>query len=174
KTWDDSYLEALSARHGRVEGLRRMRARLAQFTPGYRGVFSPAEAAQDLEILETLAVRQDGLKVHARAYRKANDAHSALRLKLYVLGEVLPLSVSLPIFENLGLKVIAEDAYPVRFKRDDGWTEEGAILDFLMERADGQAAQLDEIQKPLEDVFHAVLGGQAESDGFNRLVIGAG
>src|SRR6185312_7912905 len=59
-------------------------------------------------------------------------------------------------------------------KRDDGWTEEGAILDFLMERADGQASQLEEIRKPLEDVFHAVLGGQAESDGFNRLVIGAG
>ena len=39
--------------------------------------------------------------------------HSALRLKLYVLGEVLPLSASLPVFENLGLKVIAEDAFPV-------------------------------------------------------------
>ena len=57
-----------------------------------------------------------------------------------MLGEVLPLSVSLPVFENLGLKVIAEDAFPVHFKRDDGWTEDGAILDFLMERADGEAA----------------------------------
>ena len=57
--------------------------------------------------------RESALKVEARAYRKASDAHSALRLKLYVLGEVLPLSVSLPVFENLGLKVIAEDAYPV-------------------------------------------------------------
>ena len=174
KTWDDAFLEALSARHGRVEGLRRLNARGAQFTPGYRGVFSPAEAAMDLEILDSLASRQGGLKVEARAYREADDAHSALRLKLYVLGEVLPLSVSLPIFENLGLKVIAEDAYAVHFKRDDGWTEESAILDFQMERADGQAAGLADIKKPLEDVFHAVLGGAAESDGFNRLVIGAG
>ena len=174
KTWDDAFLEALSARHGRAEGLRRLNARGAQFTPGYRGVFSPAEAAADLEILEALATREGGLKVEARAYREANDAHSALRLKLYVLGEVLPLSVSLPVFENLGLKVIAEDAYAVRFKRDDGWTEESAILDFQMERADGHAAGLEEIKKPLQDVFHAVLGGAAESDGFNRLVIGAG
>ncbi len=174
RTWDDAFLEALSARHGGAEGLRRLAARGAQFTPGYRGIFSAHEAAADLDILETLAARDSGLKVEARAYRKADDAHSALRLKLYVLGDVLPLSVSLPIFENLGLKVIAEDAFPVRFKRDDGWTEEGAILDFLMERADGEAAGLDDIRKPLEDVFHAVLGGQAESDGFNRLVIGAG
>ena len=44
---------------------------------------------------------------------KRTTSHSALRLKLYVLGDVLPLSVSLPVFENLGLKVIAEDAFPV-------------------------------------------------------------
>ncbi len=42
------------------------------------------------------------------------DAHGALRLKLYVLGAVLPLSASLPVFENLGFRVIAEDSYPVR------------------------------------------------------------
>ncbi len=174
RTWDDAFLDALSARHGHAEGQRRLSARAAQFTPGYRGAFSAHEAAADLEILETLAAREGGLKVEARAYRKADDAHSALRLKLYVLGDVLPLSVSLPVFENLGLKVIAEDAFPVHFTRDDGWTEEGAILDFQMERADGEAAGLDDIRGPLQDVFHAVLGGKAESDGFNRLVIGAG
>ncbi len=174
RTWDDAFLEAMSARHGRAEGLRRVTARAVQFSPGYRGAFPAHDAAADLDILESLAARDDGLKVEARAYRKPNDAHSALRLKLYVLGEVLPLSVSLPVFENLGLKVIAEDAFPVRFKRDDGWTAEGAILDFQMERADGEAAGLDDIREPLQDVFHAVLGGRAESDGFNRLVIGAG
>ncbi|MBN9591574.1 MAG: NAD-glutamate dehydrogenase, partial [Alphaproteobacteria bacterium] len=174
RTWDDALLDAMTARYGRTEGLRRLTTRIAQFNAGYRSVFSPEEAATDLEMLEGLAARKDGLKVEARAYRKADDAHSALRLKLYVLGDVLPLSASLPIFENLGLKVIAEDAFPIHFKRDDGWTEEGAILDFLMERADGEAANLDEIRNLLQDVFHAVLGGAAESDGFNRLVIGAG
>ncbi len=174
RTWDDALLDVMSARYGRSEGLRRLTARVAEFNPGYRSVFSPEEAAIDLEMLEGLAARKDGLKVEARAYRKSDDAHSALRLKLYVLGDVLPLSASLPVFENLGLKVIAEDAFPMHFKRDDGWTEEGAILDFLMERADGEAASLDEIRDLLQDVFHAVLSGAAESDGFNRLVIGAG
>ena len=50
----------------------------------------------------------------------------------------LPLSVSLPIFENFGLKVIAEDAYPVAFKSERRLAaSEAAVLDFLMERADG-------------------------------------
>ena len=43
-----------------------------------------------------------------------------------------------------------------------------------MERADGAAAGLDEIKSPLEEAFGAVVAGQAESDGFNRLVIRAG
>ena len=64
-------------------------------------------------MLEELAAAQDGLKVRASVWRKEGDAASALRLKLYVLGEVLPLSASLPVFENLGLKVIAEDTFPL-------------------------------------------------------------
>ncbi len=47
---------------------------------------------------------------------RPDDAHNALRLKLYALGNVMPLSASLPIFENLGLKVIAEDPFPITFR----------------------------------------------------------
>ena len=98
-----------------AKGLRRLAARARRSSrPAIAASFSPMKRRRDLEILETLAARRGGLKSQARAYRKeADDAHSALRLKLYVLGEVLPLSASLPVFENLGLKVIAEDAYPV-------------------------------------------------------------
>ncbi len=174
KTWDDLFLDALAARHGRAEAVALRDRRAARFTPGYRGVFPAHEAALDLEALEALTASQDVPKIRAQAYRKEGDPHPALRIKLYVLGEVLPLSVSLPVFENLGLKVIAEDSFPVSFKRDDGWSEDAVILDFLMERADGRAADLDTVRVPLQDVFHAVLKGQCESDGFNRLVIGAG
>ena len=174
KTWDDLFLEALCARHGRGEGVARAARRGVRFTQGYRGIFPAHEGALDLEALEILAGSTDTPKIRAHAYRKEGDTHTALRIKLYVLGDVLPLSVSLPIFENLGLKVIAEDSFPVSFKRDDGWSEDAVILDFLMERADGRAADLDAVRGPLEDVFHAVLRAQAESDGFNRLVIGAG
>ena len=174
KTWDDLFLDALCARHGRAAGLALRDRRAARFTPGYRGVFPAHEAALDLEALESVAAGSETPKIRAHVYRRDGDVHSALRIKLYVLGDVLPLSVSMPIFENLGLKVIAEDAFPLSFKRDDGWSEDAVILDFLMERADGRAADLENLRDPLEDAFHAVLKGQCESDGFNRLVIGAG
>ena len=106
------------------------------------------------------AQRARARKIEARAYRRARDAHNALRLKLYVLGGVLPLSASLPMFENLGLRVIAEDSYPVTLedrRRLDAAT--ARVLDFLMERADEGPADLDDIKAPLEDAFHAVVRG---------------
>jgi glutamate dehydrogenase len=174
ETWDDAFATALCAEHGEREGLRRLELAVAQFSPGYRESFPAHDAVRDLRTLETVADSADSLRLRARAWRKPGDSGPRLRLKLYVLGEVLPLSASLPVFENLGLKVIAEDAFPVSFTRTDGTRQEAVILDFLMERADGIAANLDAIREPLEDAIHAVLRGEAESDGFNRLVMGAG
>ncbi len=174
ETWDDAFAKALSAVHGRGEGFARLKARDPRFSPGYRGTFPAHEAVRDLAMLEELAGASDHLHVRARVWRKDGDATNALHLKLYVLGELLPLSSSLPVFESLGLKVIAEDSYPMSFDHEGGWRQEAMILDFAMERADGLAVHLDDIRAPLEDAFHAVLRGDAESDDFNRLVIGAG
>ncbi|MBS0472625.1 MAG: NAD-glutamate dehydrogenase [Proteobacteria bacterium] len=171
RTWDDGFSDAMEAVHGETEGMRLVQEHQAHFSPGYRGSFTPMEAAHDLD--EIIALTKHDARIHARVYRKHGDAHSALRIKLYILGEVLPLSASLPVFENLGLRVIAEDSFPLTLKTGDSWTHEANVLDFQMERVDEGAADLGEIKQPLEDVFHAVIAGQAESDGFNRLVLSA-
>jgi glutamate dehydrogenase len=172
-TWDDHLADAMCATHGRSQGHTKLAALSPSFSPGYRGAFPAHEGARDLAMLEEVAAAKNGLRLRANVWRREGDAAAALRLKLYVLGDVLPLSASLPLFEDLGLKVIAEDSFPVSFNTDGGWRQEAVILDFSMERADGLPAKLDEIAAPLEDAFHAVLRGEAESDDFNKLVIGA-
>ncbi|HET7086845.1 MAG TPA: NAD-glutamate dehydrogenase [Rhizomicrobium sp.] len=172
-TWEDHLADALCAVLGRSEGHAKLMALNPHFSPGYSGLFPAHEGARDLLTLEEIANAKDGLSLRATVWRREGDAASALRLKLYVLGEVLPLSACLPVFENLGLKVIAEDSFPLSFNRGAGWRQDAVILDFSMERADGLPVKLDELRGPLEDAFHAVLRGEAESDGFNRLVIGA-
>ncbi|HEX4028433.1 MAG TPA: NAD-glutamate dehydrogenase [Rhizomicrobium sp.] len=173
-TWDDGLADAMCASLGRSEGFAKLTALAPHFSPGYRDNFPAHDGARDLGVLDDLAASKDGLGLRAHVWRKEGEAAPALRLKLYVLGDILPLSASLPVFENLGLKVIAEDSYPVSFNSDGGWRQDAAILDFAMERADGLPVRLDDIREPLEDAFHAVLRGDAESDGFNRLVMGAG
>jgi glutamate dehydrogenase len=173
KTWDDAFVEAMGARYGRGEGARLAAARAPKFSPGYQANFPAHDAVRDLEILEKLSSASDAVKASASVWRRESDAAPMLRLKLHVVGEILPLSATLPVFENLGLRVVSEDNFPLSFKRDGGWNSEAVILDFLMERADGQPVHLDDIRTPLEDVFHAVIRGKIESDNFNRLVMGA-
>ncbi|MGC9952915.1 MAG: NAD-glutamate dehydrogenase [Rhizomicrobium sp.] len=172
RTWDDGFSEALRGRYGEIDGLRLFHDQAQGFPARYRDAFAPTEAVEDLAALRALARMPKAPALEARVLRKPHDAHSVLRLKLYGLGPALPLSVSLPIFENFGLRVIAEDAYTVTLKTEDG-VREAFVLDFLMERADQGPADLAEIKRPLELAFHAVVAGEAESDGFNRLVIGA-
>ncbi len=113
RTWEDGFSTALGGIHGEVDGQRLFQTQSRAFGDRYRDTFTPEEAVTDLDELMGLARAKDGLKIKARAYRRDDDEHNALRLKLYVLGGLLPLSASLPVFENLGLKVIAEDSYPV-------------------------------------------------------------
>jgi glutamate dehydrogenase len=173
ETWDDAFARALCATHGKGQGHARLAARAPHFSPGYRDSFPAHDGARDLGILEELSAT-DGMKLRAKVWRREGDAGPSLRLKLYVLGDVLPLSASLPVFESLGLNVISEDAFPVSFNTDGGWRQQAVVLDFTMERADGLKVSLDDVRGPLEDAFHAVMRGEAESDDFNKLVIGAG
>jgi glutamate dehydrogenase len=173
RTWEDGFVHALTTAHGDVEGMQLFRRYTQGFSPRYRDAFSPDEAVRDLDELVGLVHRGDKA-IEARAYRGQGDLRSALRLKLYIVEAQLPLSASLPIFENLGFRVIAEDSYPVALAITADRQIEASVLDFLMERTDQSAADLDEIKASLEDAFHAIVSGEAENDGFNRLVVGAG
>jgi glutamate dehydrogenase len=173
RTWDDGFLDALIETHGETDGRRLFEKAAGAFSPGYRGLFRPRDAVADFSELVGLSEKGGGLPLRARTYRKSDDAHNVLRLKLYGLGEVLPLSASVPVFENFGLKVIAEDSFPVSLK-NNGWARDAIVLDFVMERADDGPVNLPDLKDRLEDAFYAVVSGAAESDGFNRLVISAG
>jgi len=170
RTWSDTFAQLVISEYGEAEGLRILRGN--QEVPArYRDVFSPEEALRDLAALRPFL--RSGVPVGVRAYRNPDDLRSALRLKVYTRGHLLPLSVSLPIFENLGFRVIAENSYPLTFQ-DEGPAHDVSILDFQMERADGGSVSLAEMQPRVEDAFRAVVAGDAENDGFNRLIVCAG
>ena len=94
---------AVAPRHGRAEGVIALRERRAarvhrglsrhSSPPRRRRSDSGGAGANCRSIMRRLWSR-----IRAHVYRQDGDAHSALRIKFYVLGEVLPLSVSLPIF----------------------------------------------------------------------------
>ena len=120
-------------------------------------------AAADVEHLAALTGPDDLRLSLYRSRRKGG-----LRFKLYRLNDDIPLSDALPMMENMGLRVISE--HPYRVEAGD---KVAYIQDFEVETmlADLDVDRLDE---NFEETFAQIWHGEAENDGFNRLVLAAG
>ena len=173
RNWDDGLADAMRLEYGEATSSVALRYANA-FPAGYRERFTPEEAVEDIGRIDAVLKGQGaGGALTAHAYGHLDDSADALRLKLFVHGEFIPLSECLPVFENLGLKVIAEDAFALSPFAEDGAPTKVALQNILMVRADGKAVEIERLKPLLEDAFHAVWAGQAESDGFNKLVVAA-
>jgi glutamate dehydrogenase len=165
RNWQDDLREALVARHGETEGLR-IAARIGKALPaGYIEDNSTAVAANDVSQLDALT-GPDDLRLSLQAVPR--ESGDGLRLKLYRQLDDIPLSDALPMMENMGLRVIAERPY--RLSVDNAPVY---VQDFEVESTAGaiDAASVDEA---FGETFARVWHGDAENDGFNRLVLAAG
>jgi glutamate dehydrogenase len=137
------------------------------FSPGYRDRYDAAEALADLAVVENMT---PGGPVRVRAYRLASDPPIYFRFKLYRPGAAAPLADVLPILEDMGLKAIIEEGFPVSPEgREPVWVHE-----FLIEDAAGEKLVFADVKQAFEAAFVAVWTGRTESDGFNRLVLELG
>ena len=134
------------------------------FPQGYRNRHDPAEAATDILRLTALD------EPHPRGARLIRGGGSTgLRLKAYTQGGLIPLSQMVPVLENFGFSVIAEDATPL----DAGRL--GAIHDFALDLPDPAAVDRLMARAGIaERAIADVLAGHAESDEFNRLIVETG
>ncbi|WP_266159343.1 NAD-glutamate dehydrogenase, partial [Dyella silvatica] len=92
----------------------------------------------------------------------------ALRFKIYRSGSDLALFEVLPQLENLGLRVVTEYIHDVR-----GTGTPLYIQDFEVQPVGNLAFSVEQVGSLFEETFEQIWRGQAESDGFNRLVLGA-
>jgi glutamate dehydrogenase len=166
RSWGDVLHEALIERQGEHEG-NRLHARYGKgFNAGYRDAFNAVTAIADIEKMEGLtAVAPLALKF----YRRLEDADSAVRFKLFRLGEAVPLSDCLPVLEHMGFRVLEEHPYLVSRGGDEIW-----LHDFYMTSADGADLDLGALGAKLEQAYAAIWAGTVDDDPLNRLVLLAG
>ena len=163
--WAPAVEEALGREVGPARAARFALDWAEGFPPSYRSAAEPGEAAADIQRLA--ALEDEGARA-VRLYRLPGDPPTRLRLKSYRLGEVIPLSEAVPVFENFGFTVLEE--VPTRVA--DG---RGYIHDFALEAADAEAlAALLTRADEAERAIAAVLEGRAENDALNALVVAAG
>ncbi len=162
--WDDDLEQALVGRAGAIRAARLALTHGQAFSPGYRSEFTPTEAADDILRLTGLSTPDDR---HVALYRRANDPENIIRLKIYRLGQIIPLSDSVPMLENFGFRVIEEVPYDLA----DGAI--GWIHDFKLETAT-PPADFEAFCRLLNPALDAVLTGSQENDPFNALIPSAG
>ncbi|MCY7313700.1 MAG: NAD-glutamate dehydrogenase, partial [Pseudoxanthomonas sp.] len=167
RNWQDDLREALIARHGESDGLRLAAVYGKALPVGYIESVSPEIAASDVEKLASLHDPND-LRLSPHHSRIQREGEGGLRLNLYRLQRDIPLSDVLPLMENMGLRVISEHPHRLDI--------EGApvyIQQFEVESTSGEI-DVESRHGSFEDAFARAWAGDAENDGFNRLVLGAG
>ncbi len=167
RTWEDRLRAALIEDCGEERGLKLFRRYGYFFPAAYTEDFEPSTAVDDVEHLVQLD--DAGTRPVMKLFRQDDAADDQLRFKVYRSGEPIPLSDALPLFENMGLKVIAERPYRMRMPDTPVW-----IQDFEMALSENAAVRLRDIATRFTDAFAAVWQGDIENDGFNRLIIEAG
>ncbi|OAN49260.1 NAD-glutamate dehydrogenase [Paramagnetospirillum marisnigri] len=169
RTWAEHLRGQLILAHGEAAGLGLARRWVQAFPASYRERHSVLAAVADVDRIEEVE-RHGGIGLNL--YRPVTAAAHQGRLKLYRAGTPVALSSVLPMFEAMGLMVIAEVPHEIQPEGQTGasvW-----IHDFEVESADGAALDVAERRDAFQDALAAVWRGDAESDGFNRLVLGAG
>ncbi|MFN3686719.1 NAD-glutamate dehydrogenase [Salinarimonas sp.] len=170
RTWGDALRDTLVEEVGGPRA-RTLAARYATaFNAAYREAFSARDAIRDLTNIERLSdLRPRAVDL----YRREGEPETRVHLKVFSRGGGLPLSVRVPMLENMGFHVVNERTYRVApaegAEADRVW-----LHDMTLERATGGAIDIETIERPIEAALLALFRGLAESDGFNTLVLEAG
>ncbi len=167
RTWTDHLRERLRERLPEAEARKRAGKYEAAFPAAYREVFAPRIAVDDIATFESLTPEGP----LAAIFHDTNaDAPDELGLKLLHLASPLSLSERVPILENMGFHVVAEQTFEI----GAGEATIGYIHDMTLRRADGGEIDLDGARERLTDALMAIWERRAENDGFNALVLVAG
>jgi glutamate dehydrogenase len=163
--WEDRLRLRLTEEFGEELGEQYLLELGAGFPPGYRDDFDARVAVLDIKNILQL---QNGQVLAMSLYRLVEEDGDMLRLRLYHRGKSLPLSDVLPILENLGLRVVTERPYGIRTRSGEYyWLQEFSLVYSLAHDID-----MEQVKHEFEDAFARIWFREAESDSFNRLLIG--
>ena len=161
RRWEDDLKLALAEAHGEERANPLLRRYGPAFPVAYRDTVPARTAVGDVDVIETLA---EASPFAVSLYRPVEADSRTLRLRVYRLGQKLPLSASLPILENMGLEALDEDGWQVE--------REGAppvfIHDFGL-RSAREIERVEAVKAITEEALLKVARGAIENDAFNRL-----
>ncbi len=164
RSWSDELKDQLIEHYGEAIGLKYYNKYSKAFPASYTEDYSAPEALNDIQKIEELS-KENSLGM---IFTKSNGSN-LFSLKLFHAEETIILSDVLPILENMGLKIIGERPHELKFKEGKHiW-----INDFDMIYSVNKTIDINDLKDIFQEAFIKIWFGEAENDGFNRLVLGA-
>lgn len=168
RSWHDSLREALISARGEEDGLALAHKYAEAFPAAYLDDVPPTGAPADIARIESLVA--DGTAGPAVRLTLSPAGHAApLEFTIFGAGAPLPLSDVMPLMQNLGVSVIDEHPYVVKPARSRAiWIGRFGL------RPHDEGHVTEEARDAFQDAFVAMLRGDAENDGLQRLVLAVG
>ena len=167
-SWRDKLRTELTKKFDAEIGLSLFRKYGEIFPAAYEEDIAPDIACLDVKRIDRM-VDEDRTRSFL-FYQPAGSEYRYLRFKTFQHGHPLYLSTALPILEDMGTDVHSERPYRLIIKGvGDFW-----IQDFVLHYEGASDLEIETVAARFQDCFRHVLGGKAENDGFNRLVLAAG
>jgi len=167
-SWRDKLRIELTRKYEQDVGMSLFRKYGESFPVGYEGDISPNIACLDVKRIDRM-INEDK-KQSFLLYQPADSEQQHLCFKTFQRDYPLYLSRVLPVLEDMGTEVHSERPYQATVRSvGDFW-----IQDFVLHYDDASELDIDSAAGRFQDCFRNVLAGNAENDGFNRLVLAAG
>lgn len=168
--WNDKLKNELHATHGEAIGNRLFNNYHEGFSAAYREEISCRTALLDIAKIEYLIDSE--LAVESLLYSPLTATKKKkLRFKLFSKGQA-SLSKSLPMLENMGVKVCDERPYQIINQEcsDVFWMHDFSLI----LETESQKIDLKHLKPRFEETFERCWSGKIENDGFNQLILCAG
>jgi len=167
RSWDDDFVDALVEHCGEETAEALLDVYGDAFPEAYKEDLPATAAVGDLLRLEALETDND---IDLDLYVPPSAGEGERRLKLFHVGAPVSLSTVLPRLQRMGVEVVDERPYEItRTGKPLAW-----VYDFGLRYQPTGELPREDARALFQDAFAAVWRGEAESDGFNELVLRAG
>lgn len=160
RTWDDHLEDLLVANLGEVKAKQLLQKYLPAFDNAYRAEVKFSVAVRDIEKFEILKQRDYLVDM----VNPLESPEAVTHIKIYHPLKRLVLSDVMPLLENLGFKVLEQNAYSLHSL---------ALAMDVFSVTDTEGAQIDlrKYAESLTEALTALLYTEAENDPLNKLLL---
>ncbi len=167
-TWADRLHTTLLEKFGQDEGHRMFKAYGQIFPAGYQADTLPTEACSDIRVINDMLNNDVECSVDLYVPEDSEPGH--MDFMVYNMNYPIILSDVLPIIENMGVAVYSERPYEAKLQSGQSFW----LQDFHLVHEGENSVDFVAADARFEACFMAVLGGIAENDGLNRLILDGG